>query len=763
MIAVNFFPAVLTCNKVRNLVDRPRTVQGVHSDQVKNSRRFQFAQVLLHTRRFKLEHRSRHTLAEQVESLLVIERNVAHVEVNPAILLDHVHRVLNDGQVDEAKEVHLQKSDIFGVVLVVHHHGGIGRGRPVKRGKVVNRSRRNHHTAGMHARLAGQILERKRNIPKVLVTGATLYHGLQRFRTVAIFEVVPLLVLARPCLREAKVQRSLREQLGNHLRFLWRQPKYARNVSNHRLRLEHTVGNDLPHAIVAVLVGHILNNAPAVPIRNIGIDIGHAHAFGVQEAFKKEVKLKRVDVGNADDVGNQRTCGRTTARTHGNTMFTRPVNKVPHNKQVARHVHVADTVQFLVHALCDFGFVRRELEIFVGETPLETFVTKVRDVNVGIATRFAPAVRILFPSLVVVFGKGFLRSLVLEFSLFLIGQGFFVDPLLGAISGNQLLRLILNYTLPFTFTNDRILCIVFGLHVFLDLLVFFRSKEFIGNLETGPKLITNARLDRKVAAFRNLYRILDSPRDMPEEFDHFFFGSEIELVCRETRIRKVIQRALERNAAQHLVRRSIFGLNIVHIGNGHNLAAHLLRQFHIEFIYAALLLDSVIAHRKIQVFAVKNLVEVVHELACLGLTTRRHVLSITAKVIARNGNNAILVLAYHIQRNRGDFGPAVAFLIAVTHNTEQVVIARLVFDKQGEPLIRNRVLHGGARGIHIHMTAVNRLYRRKALLLAGLVHVLSARLDFKNAEHGAVVCKGYGGRIFGCSRCQNAIKASRRL
>ena len=154
MVAIYFFLAVLASNKVRNLINRPRAVQGVHSDQVENSSRLQFAQVLLHTRRFELEHRSRHALAQKVKRLLVIERDMSHVQVNPAILLDHVHRILNDGQVDESQEVHLQKADILSIVLVVHHHRGIGRSSTVKRRQIVYRSRRNHHATGMHTRLA---------------------------------------------------------------------------------------------------------------------------------------------------------------------------------------------------------------------------------------------------------------------------------------------------------------------------------------------------------------------------------------------------------------------------------------------------------------------------------------------------------------------------------------------------------------------------------------------------------------------------------
>ena len=122
VVTVNFFFTLLTGNKVGNLFQRPRTVQGVHSDKVKNSGRLQFSQVLLHTRRFKLEHRRGHALTQQVKGFLVVQRDMAHVQLDATVLLDHVHRVLNDGQVDKTQEVHLQKSDIFGVMLVVHHH-----------------------------------------------------------------------------------------------------------------------------------------------------------------------------------------------------------------------------------------------------------------------------------------------------------------------------------------------------------------------------------------------------------------------------------------------------------------------------------------------------------------------------------------------------------------------------------------------------------------------------------------------------------------
>ena len=396
----------------------------------------------------------------------------------------------------------------------------------------------------MHARLARQILERERDVPQILVAGAAVDERLQRFRAVSVFEVVALLVFAGPGLLKAKVQRALREQLGNNLRFCRRESEDAGHVSHHGLRLEHTVGNDLPHAIITVLVGHVLDNAAAVPIRDVGIDIRHGNALGVQETFEEQIELERVNVGNADNVSHKRASCGTTSRPHGNPVFTRPVDKVPHDQEVARHVHVADTVQLLVHALGHVGLVRGELEIFVGETPLEAFVTKVGNVDIGIATRFAPAVRILFPSLVVLFGKEFRLGQAIYFGLVFVGKRVRFNTLLGAILLRDFFLLVLDYTLTFAFANYRILRIVFGLHVSLDFLIFLGGEEFFGNLEARPEIVANARLDGKVAAFRNLDCILDGARDMAEQLDHLLFGAEIELVRGETRVRKVVESRL---------------------------------------------------------------------------------------------------------------------------------------------------------------------------------------------------------------------------
>ena len=201
----------------------------------------------------------------------------------------------------------------------------------------------------------------------------------------------------------------------------------------------------------------------------------------------------------------------------------------------------------------------------------------------------------------------------------------------------------------------------------------------------------------------------------------------------------------------------------MHVGNSNDLAAHFLSELHIELVDQLLLGNPIIAYRKVQMVAVKNLVQRIHVFARLAVATRRNVLPVAAKEVARDSDKAFLVLVHHLKRHRGNFGPAVAFFVAVTHDAEQVVIALLILDKQGQAFKSRRVLLARARGIHVNMAAVNGLYRREPLFLALLVQVLAAGLDFQDTEHGSMVRKGDRRGVIRSSGVQDAVETCRRL
>ncbi len=232
----------------------------------------------------------------------------------------------------------------------------------------------------------------------------------------------------------------------------------------------------------------------------------------------------------------------------------------------------------------------------------------MRDVDIGIAPRFAPTVDVLFPRLVVISVKEFRLREAVDFSIVRIGQRIFGNAFFSTVICLDLLFAVLDDTLEFTFANDRIFRIVFRLHDGLDVLVFLRSEEFIRNLETRPELITDTGFHGKVTAFGNLDRILDSARDIPEQFHHLFLGAEIELFRRETLVFKTVQRDLKRDAAQNLVRCGIFGLDVMDIAHGNDFTTVLFRKFHVKLVHVLLLRNPVIANRNVQVVVVKNLV-----------------------------------------------------------------------------------------------------------------------------------------------------------
>ena len=445
-------------------------------------------------------------------------------------------------------------------------------------------------------------------------------------------------------------------------------------------------------------------------------------------------------------------------------MFTGPVDKVPHNQEVARHVHVADTVQFLVHALAHIGFVGRELKVLFRETPLEALITKMRDVDIGIATRLAPAANALVPSFLIVFVKEFRLRQAFNFGLVFVGQGVFGNSLVCAIGRRHLFLFVLDDALDFAFTYDRIFRVVFRLHNRLDVLVFIGGQEIFRNLKAGPEFIADTGLDRVIASFCNLHRIFDGPRNMSEHFHHFGFATEIEFtVIWEMFVIETIERLFQGNATQNLVRFGIFGLNVMDIAYGNNFAPQLASQLDIVVVQQLLPLNAIVAHRNVQMVMVKNLVEGFHVFTGNAVAPSSYILTILAKKIARNGDNAFLVLLDDRKRNRGNFCPAIAVFVTVTHDAEQVIVALFVFDQKRKAFKCNRILLVRARGIHINMAAVNRLYRRKALFFAGLVQVFSAGLDFKNAEHSRMVGKRYSRSVFVAGSGQDVIKTGGSL
>ena len=95
-VIFNFLLAVLTRNKLRDIVHWSRTVEGVHGNEILEDRGVQLTQIFLHARRLKLERSHRPSLLIELERHLVIYRYGVEVKGEAMRYLDVLHRLLHD-------------------------------------------------------------------------------------------------------------------------------------------------------------------------------------------------------------------------------------------------------------------------------------------------------------------------------------------------------------------------------------------------------------------------------------------------------------------------------------------------------------------------------------------------------------------------------------------------------------------------------------------------------------------------------------------
>ena len=105
--------------------------------------------------------------------------------------------------------------------------------------------------------------------------------------------------------------------------------------------------------IGAVHLANVLDDLLATFILEVAVDIGHLHAFRGKESLEQQAVGKRLQVGDAHGVCNDRTGSRTTARTNADALATRPVQVFLHNQEVRREALLDDDAHLV------FGTIER--------------------------------------------------------------------------------------------------------------------------------------------------------------------------------------------------------------------------------------------------------------------------------------------------------------------------------------------------------------------------------------------------------------------
>src|SRR5262249_42604727 len=100
--------------------------------------------------------------------------------------------------------------------------------------------------------------------------------------------------------------------------------------------------DDLRDVLAAVLAGDVLDDFAAAPLAEIDVDVGQRHALGVEEALEDQIEVDRVDVRDAQAVGDQASGGGSAAGADRDALLAAVADEVPDDQEVPRVLHLLD-------------------------------------------------------------------------------------------------------------------------------------------------------------------------------------------------------------------------------------------------------------------------------------------------------------------------------------------------------------------------------------------------------------------------------------
>ena len=88
------------------------------------------------------------------------------------------------------------------------------------------------------------------------------------------------------------------DELGDAVHFAVRYVEGPADIAYDTLGSHSAEGDDLTYVVAPVFSGDIVHHLGAPVHAEVQVDVGRSDSFGIQEAFEKQVILKRIDVGD---------------------------------------------------------------------------------------------------------------------------------------------------------------------------------------------------------------------------------------------------------------------------------------------------------------------------------------------------------------------------------------------------------------------------------------------------------------------------------
>ena len=265
----------------------------------------------------------------------VVQRNGGDVQrrfaLRRALPVHGLQRPVNNGQGAQAQEIELDQSGGFHIILVELGDQTRIAFFTVQRRKIGQAGRRDYHSARVLAdvarqslQLAGQINQR----PDFLV----VFIQPAQFR----------FLLNRFVEGDAQLERN---QLGDTIHEPVGMTQHPPHVAHHRLGRHAAMSRNLRHPLPAVALGDVFDDPVPAFHAEINIEIRHRDPFGIQEPLEQQVIRQRVQIGDAEGVGDQRAGAGAAPRPDRHPMRPRPLDEIGDDQEIAGKAHLDDDFQ----------------------------------------------------------------------------------------------------------------------------------------------------------------------------------------------------------------------------------------------------------------------------------------------------------------------------------------------------------------------------------------------------------------------------------
>src|SRR6185503_6126102 len=103
--------------------------------------------------------------------------------------------------------------------------------------------------------------------------------------------------------------------------------------------------------VPAIALLHIVDYFVTAVLAKIDIEVGHGNAVRIEKTFKQKLETQRIEIGDGERIGYQRTSTRAAPWPYRNALRLCPLDKIGNDQEVTGIAHLDDDAEFKIEAL----------------------------------------------------------------------------------------------------------------------------------------------------------------------------------------------------------------------------------------------------------------------------------------------------------------------------------------------------------------------------------------------------------------------------